>query len=167
MADIATQGESAGTGQTAGGPGLRRVLGLRELIIYGMILIQPTAPMPVYGVVAQEARGHVVTTILIAMVAMMLTAMSYGRMAAVYPHAGSAYAYVGRELHPSLGYLTGWALVFEYILNPLICVVWCSKAAMNFIPEIPYPIWAVAFTAFFTLLNLRGIKASARTNEIL
>jgi amino acid transporter len=101
------------------------------------------------------------------MVAMTLTAISYGRMAAVYPHSGSAYAYVGRELHPSLGYLTGWAIVFEYILNPLTCVIWCGKAAMNFVPQIPYPVWAVSFAALFTLLNLRGISGSARTNQWL
>ena len=159
------QSESAGAGQSAGGPGLRRVLGLKELVLYGIILIQPTAPMPLYGIVAKEAHGHVVTTILIAMVAMLLTALSYGRMAGVYPTAGSAYAYVGRELHPSLGYLTGWAMVFDYILNPLICVIWCSKAAMNFLPEIPYPAWIIGFTVLFTGLNLQGIKSSARTNE--
>ncbi len=156
--------EEPGAGQNAGGPGLSRVLGLKELVLYGMILIQPTAPMPVYGIVAQEAHGHVVTTILIAMVAMLLTAMSYGRMAAVYPHSGSAYAYVGREMHPSLGYLTGWAIVLEYVLNPLICVIWCSKAAMNFVPQIPYAAWVVSFTVLFTGMNLRGIKASARMN---
>lgn len=120
--------------------------------------------MPIYGIVAQEARGHVVTTILIAMVAMMLTAMSYGRMAAVYPHAGSAYAYVGRELHPSLGYLTGWAILFEYVFNPLVCVIWCSKATMNFVPQVPYAVWVISYTLLFTGLNLRGIKATARTN---
>ena len=32
-------------------------------------------------------------------------------------------------------------------------------------PEIPYPAWAVFFAALFTLLNLRGVKASARINE--
>ena len=164
MAETAIPTETPGAGQNGGGPGLRRVLGLKELIFYGMILIQPTAPMPAYGIVAQEARGHVVTTILIAMVAMLLTAISYGKMASVYPHSGSAYAYVGRELHPSLGYLTGWAILFEYVLNPLICVIWCSKAAMNFAPHIPYAAWVVGFTALFTGLNLRGIKASARTN---
>jgi len=144
---------------------LRRVLGLRELIIYGIVLIQPTAPMPLYGVVCQQAKGHVVTTILIGMVAMLFTAISYGRMAGAYPSAGSAYTYVGRELHPALGYLTGWAMIFDYVLNPVICVIWCSKAAMNFVPEVPFAAWAVSFAALFTLLNLRGIHASARTNE--
>src|SRR5215468_5209259 len=94
-------------------PGLKRALGLRELVIYGIVLIQPTAPMPLFGVVYEQARGHVVTTILIGMVAMLFTAISYGRMARAYPSAGSAYTYVGRELHPALGYLTGWAMVFD------------------------------------------------------
>jgi amino acid transporter len=144
---------------------LKRVLGLRELVVYGIVLIQPTAPMPIYGVVCQQAKGHVVTTILIGMVAMLFTAISYGRMAGAYPSAGSAYTYVGRELHPALGYLTGWAMIFDYVLNPVICVIWCSKAAMNFVPEVPFVAWAVSFAVLFTLMNLRGIHASARTNE--
>jgi len=39
--------------------------------------------MPPYGVFNNAGRGHVVTSILIAMVAMVFTAMSYGRMARV------------------------------------------------------------------------------------
>jgi amino acid transporter len=35
------------------------------------------------------SKGHMVTTLLISMVAMSLTAVSYGRMAALYPSAGS------------------------------------------------------------------------------
>src|SRR5436190_1825382 len=70
------------------GPRLRRALGLWDLILYGMIVIQPTAPMPVYGVMSQRAHGHAVTTVLIAMVAMLFTAISYGRMARAYPSAG-------------------------------------------------------------------------------
>ncbi len=148
-------------------PGLNRVLGLKELVLYGIVLIQPTAPMPLYGVVCEQAKGHVVTTILIGMVAMLFTAISYGRMAQAYPSAGSAYTYVGRELHPGLGYLTGWAMIFDYVLNPIICVIWCSKAAMNFVPAVPFPAWAVFFAVLFTLLNMRGIKASSRTNMII
>jgi putrescine importer len=144
--------------------GLNRVLGLKELVLYGIILIQPTAPMPLFGVVSQEARGHVVTTILIGMVAMLCTAISYGRMARAYPSAGSAYTYVGRELHASLGYVVGWGMLFDYVMNPIICAIWCSKSAMKFAPQFPYAVWAVFFVGLFTALNLRGIKASARTN---
>jgi putrescine importer len=146
---------------------LKRSLGLWDLVFYGIILIQPTAPMPLFGVVSQVAQGHVVTTVLIAMCAMLFTAISYGRMARAYPSAGSAYTYVGREINSGLGFVTGWSLALDYILNPIICTIWCSKAAMNLVPEIPYPAWAVFFALLFTLLNLRGIRATARTNEVL
>jgi putrescine importer len=156
--------EKAGTAQ---GPRLRRALSLWDLVFYGIIIIQPTAPMPLFGVVSHEARGHVTTAILIAMVAMLFTAVSYGRMARAYPSAGSAFTYVGREIGPTFGYMTGWSMAMDYMLNPLICTIWCSKAAGNIFPEIPYAIWALIFALFFTALNLRGIQASARTNRWL
>ena len=113
------------------------------------------------------AGGHVVTTILIAMVAMLFTAISYGRMARVYPSAGSAYTYVGKELHPVLGYIVGWSMLMDYLLNPIICAIWCSAAAQNVIPSIPYAAWAVSFVVLFTLLNLMGVKTSGRVNAFL
>ena len=145
---------------------LRRSLTLWDLVFYGLIIIQPTAPMPLFGVVSRVARGHVVDTILIAMVAMLLTAISYGRMARVYPSAGSAYAYVRAEFGSLAGFVTGWAIVLDYLLNPLICTVWASKAASNILP-VPYAAWAIFFALLFTLLNLRGIEASAKTNRWL
>ncbi|MEA2262343.1 MAG: putrescine importer [Acidobacteriaceae bacterium] len=148
-------------------PGLVRSLKLWHLILFGVIIIQPTAPMGIYGVVSNIAGGHVVTTILIAMVAMLFTAVSYGRMARVYPQAGSAYSYVSGELHPGLGYVVGWAMLMDYLLNPIICVIWCSQAARNILPGVPFAFWAIAFALAFTFLNTRGIQASSRVNAIL
>src|SRR5690348_11544398 len=146
---------------------LRRTLGLWDLILYGMIVIQPTAPMPVYGIMSQRAHGHAVTTVLIAMVAMLFTAISYGRMARAYPSAGSAFTYVGSEIHPALGYVTGWGMAMDYMLNPIVCTILCSKFALNFAPEIPYPAFVILFLALFTGMNLFGIRTSARINDTL
>ena len=155
-------------GEAAQSPaGLKRVLTLWDLIIIGIVIVQPIAPMGIYGIISNEARGHVVTTILIAMVAMLFTAVSYGKMARAYPSAGSAYTYVGKEIHPALGYLTGWAMVMDYILNPLICTVICSKLTQNILPGVPYWALAIAFAGMFTVLNLRAVKASARINDAL
>jgi putrescine importer len=151
----------------AGSPGLKRALTLKDLVLYGVIVIQPVAPMSSFGVLDERSRGHAVTAILIAMVAMLLTAISYGRMARVYPSAGSAFTYVGREIHPAAGYATGWSMVMDYVLNPMICILWCSKGANDLIPAIPFPVWAVLFFALFTALNLRGIEASARFNTVM
>ena len=148
-------------------PGLRRTLKLHHLILYGIIIIQPTAPMSIYGVVSNAARGHVVTTNLIAMVAMLFTAVSYGRMARVYPSAGSAYTYVGKEIHPLAGYVVGWSMLMDYMLNPIICAIWCSAAAQNILPQIPYAAWALAFVLVFTGLNLFGVQTSSRVNALL
>jgi amino acid transporter len=147
-------------------PRLRRTLTLWNLIIIGIVIIQPIAPMGIFGVVSNAAGGHVVTTILIAMVAMLLTAISYGKMARAYPSAGSAYTYVGQEIHAGLGYLTGWAMVMDYILNPLICTVICSKLTQNILPGAPYWALAIGYAVFFTALNLRGVKTSARINDV-
>ena len=148
-------------------PKLRRTLSLWDLILYGMIVIQPTAPMPVYGVMSQRAHGHAVTTVLIAMVAMLFTAISYGRMARAYPSAGSAFTYVGSEIHPALGYVTGWGMAMDYMLNPIVCTILCSKFALNFFPEVPYSVFVLVFIVLFSGLNLFGIRTSARINDTL
>jgi len=144
--------------------GLRRSLTLWDLILYGMIVLQPVAPMSAFGALSDRGRGHVVTAVLIAMVAMMATAVSYGRMAQIYPSAGSAFTYVAREIHPAAGYVTGWGMVMDYIVNPLICTVWCAGQAHEFAPGIPVWGWKIFFALVFTLLNLQGIKTSARVN---
>jgi putrescine importer len=146
---------------------LKRALNRWDLILYGVIVIQLTAPMPVFGVLSARAGGHVVTTILLAMIAMIFTAISYGRMAQAYPSAGSAFTYVTLEFSPILGYATGWAMLMDYVLNPLISIIWCSRAAMNFAPQVPYGLWAIAFFALFTGSNLVGIKSSARISGVL
>src|ERR1035437_3822783 len=146
-------------------PGLRKVLTLWDLVFYGLVLIQPTAPIPLFGVAQKLSNGHTVTTILVAMLAMVVTAVSYGRMAAVYPSAGSAYTYVGRAINPHLGFMIGWAMLLDYILQPLLNVVWISVALQSrYIHAIPYPVTALIIVVFITGLNLRGIKTSARTN---
>ncbi len=148
-------------------PGLARTLGLFELLVIGVIMVQPTAPMPPYGAISAAGHGHVVTTVLIAMFAMLLTALSYGRMARAYPVAGSAYSYVAREIHPALGFITGWSMLLDYVVNPLICVIWCAKGMLAMFPSTSYPPWAIFFAALFTWLNLRGIRSTARTNQVL
>ncbi|MGA2097630.1 MAG: APC family permease [Candidatus Acidiferrum sp.] len=158
----------------AGGgvPHLRRTLKLSDLIFYGIVLIQPIAPVPLYGVAQKLSDGHFVLIILIAGLAMLITAVSYGRMAALYPTAGSAYTYVGKGLNPHLGFLAGWAMILDYLLQPLINTVWIStalheRAAYFHIPQLHFIVWALIITGVMTGLNLGGVKASANANKFL
>src|SRR5204863_725242 len=152
----------------AAAPRLRRVLTLWDLIFYGIVLVQPIAPVPLYGVAQKLSNGHFATIIVIAMFAMMITAVSYGRMAALYPSAGSAYTYVGRGLNPHLGFLAGWAMFLDYLLQPLINTVWISTALHErYVHAVPYIAWAAIIAGIMTLLNLAGVKASAQSNKVL
>src|SRR5690348_9766222 len=93
---------SSSTPSTTNAPRLKRVLSLWDLVFYGIVLIQPIAPVPLYGVAQKLSDGHFVTIILIVLFGMLITAVSYGRMGALYPQAGSAYTYVGKGLNPHL-----------------------------------------------------------------
>lgn len=146
---------------------LRRVLGLSDLIVYGIVLIQPVAALPLFGHANNISRGHAVTTIMIAMCAMICTAVSYGRMASRYPAAGSAYTYVGRALDPRLGFIAGWCMFMDYLLVPVLCVIYSSVAARHLLPFIPHAAWLIFFAGGFTLLNLNGVKFASRTNWML
>src|SRR5215472_1747120 len=148
-------------------PRLRRVLSVWDLILYGMVAVTPSAPATVFGLAELRSHGHAVVTILSAMVAMVLTAISYGRMAALYPSAGSAYTYVGRGLHPYLGFVAGWAMLLDYVVSPLFCVIYGSLALQRAVPALPYAVCALMFAGGITYLNLRGIRSTARANEAL
>ncbi len=156
------------SGGATGVPRLRRTLTLWDLIFYGIVLIQPIAPVPLYGVAQKLSDGHFVTIILIALFAMLITAVSYGRMGALYPTAGSAYTYVGRGLNPHLGFLAGWAMILDYLLQPLINTVWISGALHErYLPQVPFVAWAALIAGIMTVLNLAGVKSSARANKVL
>lgn len=146
---------------------LRRVLSVWDLIFYGIVAVTPSAPATVFGLAQIKSRGHAVVTILAAMMAMVLTAISYGRMAALYPSAGSAYTYVGRGIHPYPGFLAGWAMLLDYVLCPLFCVIYGTLSLQRAFPGLPFAIGSALFAGGITYLNLRGIRSTARANQIL
>jgi len=160
--------ETSSSTASSSAPRLRRTLTLWDLIFYGIVLIQPIAPVPLYGVAQKLSDGHFVTIILLALFAMLITAVSYGRMGTLYPTAGSAYTYVGKGLNPHLGFLAGWAMILDYLLQPLINTVWISTALHErYVQQVPFVVWALLIAGIMTVLNLIGVKASANANKVL
>lgn len=146
---------------------MRRVLTLRDLIFYGIIVITPIAPVPIYGIAQQLSHGHMIFSLLLAGIAMMLTAISYGRMASLYPSAGSAYTYVGHGLNPHFGFLAGWTMILDYLVLPMVAVIQVGLALERLVPAIPYAVWVTLCTGLVTILNLRGVRTTARANTAL
>ena len=130
---------SARSSESQSPPRLRRVLNLWDLVFYGIVLIQPVGAVGPFGLANKMSLGHVTATILIALIAMMLTAVSYGRMAGLYPAAGSAYTYVGRGLNPHLGFVAGWAMFLDYLVIPIVSVVY-GALSMQRVVDAPIPV---------------------------
>lgn len=146
---------------------LKRVLSRRDLILYGLVILTPTAPYPVYGIVQQTSHGHAALAYLVAMVAMLFTAASYGKMSGAFPSAGSTYTYAQQALDPHVGFLAGWAMILDYFLIPLLSVVYAALTANRILPQVPYAAWAVLFTVLITLINVRGIRVTAQAGNVM
>lgn len=148
-------------------PQLRRVLTRSDLVLYGLVILTPTAAYPVFGIVQQVSQGHAALSYLVAMVAMLCTAASYGKMARAFPAAGSTYTYARLALHDHVGFLAGWAMILDYVLIPLLSAVYVSITAVRLVPQVPYWAWAFLFASLITLINIRGIQVTARASRIM
>jgi putrescine importer len=148
-------------------PHLKRVLSLWDLIYYGIILTSPIAAVPLFGEAQVLSHGHTATTLLLAMVAMSVTAVSFGRMANVYPSSGSVYTYISRGLNPHLGFVVGWAMFLEYLFQPVQNALYAVLAIQRMVPQVPFAVLAAATVGLITLMTVQGIKFTARTNEVL
>jgi putrescine importer len=160
---------TAGTVQAeaSSGPRLKRVLSLWDLVYYGIILTSPIAAVPLFGEAQVLSRGHTVTTLLLGMVAMSVTAVSFGRMANVYPSSGSVYSYICKTLNPHVGFILGWAMFLEYLFQPIQNALYAVLAIHRMIPHFPFALLAALTVGFITLMAVQGIKFTARTNEVL
>ena len=145
---------------------LRRSLSLGDLLVYGLVFMVPIAPFAIFGIVFNASKGMVALTYVIGLIAMVFTAMSYRSMSEAFPVAGSVYAYAGRGLHPSAGFLAGWAILLDYLLVPTLCYVVGAVAMHAVLPLIPEPFWIIGFLVFNTVINMLGIETTARASRI-
>lgn len=146
---------------------LRRVLTRRDLIIYGIAFMTPIAPAYIYGYATETTGGMLAMAYMVAMVAMLFTAWSYGKMAAAFPVAGSTYAYTQKAINPYLGFFAGWAMFLDYVLVPLIVFMVGAAYAHSTLPEVPYIAWVLLIALVTTVVNYFGVDIAAKTNLIL
>lgn len=142
------------------------VLSLRALVLFGLAFVGPTAPYSFFGVGAVQSRGHFALVYLIGMVAVSFTAVSYGKMAAVFPEAGSTYTYASQALHPTVGYLAGWVMILDYLLMPMLCVIIAGNSCHKLVPSVPYSVWVVITATVITGINIAGIQMTSRATSI-
>lgn len=86
----------------------------------GVGYMTPMVAFDTLGIVSAETSGHVPASYVIALLRMLFTAASYGKMVKVYPVAGSAYTYTQKTISKKLGFFVGWASLLDYLFLPMV-----------------------------------------------
>ncbi|WP_371602919.1 APC family permease [Streptomyces sp. NBC_01220] len=151
-----------GTGGSTEQVRLRRTLGFRDLVVYGLLFIAPMAPVGVFGTLDAKSDGAVALVYIAATVVMAFTAFSYAQMVRVAPLAGSVFAYARKGLGEGPGFIAGWMAMLDYLLIPAVAYLFSGIAMNSLVPEVSRWVWTALAVVLTTLLNLWGVRAAAR-----
>ena len=144
---------------------LQRNLGLWHVIIIGLAYIQPMTVFDTFGLVSVDSLQHVPSSYIVALVAILLTSISYGHMIRRYPSSGSAYTYAQKSIHPNVGFMVGWSSWLDYLLSPLVNIILAVIYLKALFPDVNHWVWVVALTSFMTIINIFGAKVVAYFNS--
>jgi amino acid transporter len=155
------------TAPVSHGSHLKRTLGLPAVLLFGLAYMAPLIVYGTYGPLAQASGDTAALAYLLALLAITFTALSYGRLARIYPVAGSAYTYTRRNFNAHVGFMIGWATLLDYFFIPM--VTWLIGAAYlnSAFPLVPVWVWIVAFIVLTSAVNIVGIELAARFNIAL
>ncbi|CAG7618781.1 APC family permease [Leucobacter soli] len=147
--------------------GFKRLLGTPSLLMFGIAYMVPLAAFTTYGIVVQLTEGKLPLAYLITLVAILVTASSYGKMVRIYPNAGSSYAYATRSFGAKFGFVAGWSTLIDYLLLPMVCYLLIGIYMGAAFPAIPVWIWIVISLVATTAMNIIGIKVVNGANFAL
>ncbi|WP_329460930.1 amino acid permease [Streptomyces sp. NBC_01431] len=174
------------TGEEETSGGLKRTMGLWQLVALSLGGLVGAGVFSLAGVVAhQDAGPGVMVSFLVAIIASGAAALCYAEFAGTIPKAGSAYTYTYAALGEIVGWAIGWDLLLEY--TAIVAVVAIAVSGyFSYILEhagVHLPSWALGapgtgaghrvdlFAALLCLLLAfvlsRGTKESARFETVL
>jgi putrescine importer len=146
---------------------LRRNLGMWAIVGLGLGYMTPTVVFDTFGIVSEITDGTVPMAYLVALVVMLFTAISYGKMAGEIPSAGSAYTYVRESMHPNLGFMVGWTSLLDYILLPMVNALIIRLYMEQMFPTVPPWIWVVLYCIAVTAIVAFSMRGTSNFNALL
>ncbi|CAM3944087.1 MULTISPECIES: APC family permease [Rahnella] len=146
---------------------LRKTLTLVQVVMMGLAYLQPMTIFDTFGIVSGLTDGHVATAYIFALIAVLFTAVSYGKLVQRFPSAGSAYTYAQKAISPHVGFMVGWSSLLDYLFMPMINILLAKIYLEAIFPGVPSWIFVVALVGMMTAFNLRGIKIVANLNSII
>lgn len=143
---------------------LQRKLKLRHVVAIGIAYMSPFAVFDTFGIASKVSSGHVPAAYIVVFIAILFTAMSYGKLVKKYPTAGSVYTYTKNILNPYLGIIVGWITFIAYLAMPMVNALLTKIYLSSVLPEVPGWIWIVGLIVVISILNIFGVKLAASLN---
>lgn len=108
--------------------------------------------------------GHPYLGIFVALgtgITIFIIATSYSQIIELFPTGGGGYLVASKLLSPTVGMVSGCALLIDYVLTISISIASGADAIFSFLPQSWYGFkleFAIAGLVVLSILNLRGIK---------
>jgi APA family basic amino acid/polyamine antiporter len=161
--------------ESAGSPRLLPVLGRWQLLGIGIGAIIGSGIFVIPGPAAAQFAGPAITlSFMIAALGCALAGLCYAELSAMFPSAGSAYAFSTRAFGRVVGWLVGWLLILEYLFAAAIVaqafaayfggLLGITDPSTARTVQAVLPILVLAATA---LLAIRGVELSAAVVGVL
>ncbi|NVO18459.1 MAG: APC family permease [Bacteroidetes bacterium] len=93
----------------------------------------------------------------------LIISTSYKQIIKLFPHGGGGYFVASKLLSPTLGMISGSALLIDYLLTITLSISSGADAIFSFLPVSLHflkLVVAVAALLFLIILNMRGVKES-------
>ncbi len=165
MSDLTTTDDAA----SGDAPKLRRSIGPVQMALYGLGSMLGAGIYGLIGKAAGQVGNAVWLAFLVALVAALLTALSYASLGSRYPRAAGA-AYVTERAYgfPLLSFMVGLALVCSGLTSIATQsqVFAANIAALFGIESLPVSLLALGFLLILTGLVFRGIRESMWVNVL-
>src|SRR3954451_9891203 len=117
--------------------------------------------------------GGATLSVVLALVASLLAAVSIGQLSKHMPTAGSFYTYVSNGLHPAVGFLVGWGFLLGILVGgPFLAlqmgfvVAGTTNSEWGWSTDLWW-VWTVLVCLLVFGLGYRGIKASTGAGVLL
>ena len=111
-------------------------------------------------------KGHTHLSLFVALASVLTIVVicaSYSQIIELFPTGGGGYLVASKLLSPTVGVISGCALIGDYILTIAISIASGADATFSLLP-LEWQVWKLKFSIgvviFLTLLNLRGVKES-------
>lgn len=147
------------------GGNLKRVLGLSDIIIFGVGAIVGAGIYAIIGKAAGLAGNMLWLTFSIAAVVALLTGLSYAEFVSRFPDAGGSFEYVSQSFNRKTALYLSVIMLFTGIVAPAAIAISFSEY-LNRIWDIPSWTASVGIIALMGGINIIGSKESSWFNTL-